>query len=85
MAEIEARVTELEEEQRLRGAELSDPAVYDDAPRRDRLLREYQVTQDKLEELTGRWEVAQDELDQALAAFEAENRPEARSDLESDT
>jgi ATP-binding cassette subfamily F protein 3 len=85
VAEIEARVTELEEEQRLRGAELSDPAVYDDAPRRDRLLREYQVAQDKLEELTGRWEVAQDELDQALAAFEAENRPEARSDLESDT
>jgi ATP-binding cassette subfamily F protein 3 len=72
VAEIEARVTELEEEQRVRGAELSDPAVYDDAPRRDRLLREYQLAQDKLEELTGRWEVAQDELDQALAAFAAE-------------
>ena len=80
VAEIEARITELEEEQRVRGAELSDPAVYDDAPRRDRLLREYQVAQDKLEELTGRWEVAQDELDQALAAFEAETRAELESD-----
>jgi ATP-binding cassette subfamily F protein 3 len=80
VAEIETRVTELEEEQRVRGAELSDPAVYDDAPRRDRLLREYQLAQDKLEELTGRWEVAQDELDQALAAFEAETRAELESD-----
>jgi len=80
VAEIETRITELEEEQRVRGAELSDPAVYDDAPRRDRLLREYQVAQDKLEELNGRWEVAQDELDQALAAFASENRTEVESD-----
>jgi ATP-binding cassette subfamily F protein 3 len=72
VTEIEARIAEIEEQQRVRGAELSDPAVYDDAPRRDRLLREYQLAQDKLEELTGRWEVAQGELDQALAAFAAE-------------
>jgi ATP-binding cassette, subfamily F, member 3 len=80
VTEIEARVTELEEEQRVRGAELSDPAVYDDAPRRDRLLRAYQLAQDKLEELTNRWEVAQAELDQALAAFEAETKTESESD-----
>ncbi len=72
VAEIEARIGELEAEQRGRSAELSDPAVYEDAGRRDQLLRAYQTAQDKLEELTGRWEAAQAELDQAQAAFAAE-------------
>jgi ATP-binding cassette subfamily F protein 3 len=72
VAELEARIGELEAEQRTRSAELSDPTVYEDAGRRDQLLRAYQTAQDKLEELTGRWEAAQIELDQAVAAFEAE-------------
>jgi ATP-binding cassette subfamily F protein 3 len=72
VAELEARIGELEAEQRARSAELSDPAVYEDATRRDQLLRAFQTAQDKLEELTGRWEAAQVELDQALAAFAAE-------------
>mgnify|MGYP000446859352 CR=1 FL=1 len=47
----------------------SDPTVYDDAPRRNRLLSDYQGAADKLEELTGRWEAAMAELEAAKAAL----------------
>ena len=48
----------LEAEQKVRSAELADPTVYEDAARRNKLLADYQSAQDKLEELTGRWEAA---------------------------
>ena len=68
---LEARITKLEEEQSERSRLLSDPEVYADSKRRDELLSSYQKSADKLEELTGRWEVAQEELDQAEAEFAA--------------
>jgi len=59
----------LEVEQKTRSAELSDPTVYDDAQRRNKLLGDYQSAADKLEELTGRWEKAMAELEAAKAAL----------------
>jgi ATP-binding cassette subfamily F protein 3 len=70
VAQLEERVGALEAEQKTRSVELSDPAVYDDAPRRNKLLSEYQSAADKLEELTSRWEQAMAELDVARAALE---------------
>ncbi|WP_428267932.1 ABC-F family ATP-binding cassette domain-containing protein [Haliangium sp.] len=69
VATLEERITKLEEAQKERSALLSDPAVYDDAARRDELLNAFQDAQDKLDELTARWESAQERLDEALAAF----------------
>jgi ATP-binding cassette subfamily F protein 3 len=70
VAQLEERVGVLEAEQKARSAELSDPAVYDDAPRRNKLLTDYQTAADKLEELTARWEQAMAELEAARAALE---------------
>jgi ATP-binding cassette subfamily F protein 3 len=74
VAQLEERVGALEAEQKTRGAELSDPSVYDDAARRNKLLDDYQKAAEKLEELTARWESAMAELETAraeLAASEA--------------
>ena len=72
VTELEGRITSLEQEQSERSRLLSDPAVYDDAARRDQLLGSYQQGADKLEELTGRWEAAQEKLDQAEAELAQE-------------
>ena len=58
VAQLEERIGVLEAEQKVRSTELADPTVYDDAPRRNKLLADYQAAQDKLEELTARWEKA---------------------------
>ena len=50
--------------------ELSDPDVYADDARRRKLLSDYQEAQEKLEELTGRWETAAAELERARAQFQ---------------
>ena len=71
VAQLEERVGVLEAEQKTRGAELSDPAVYDDAARRNKLLDDYQKAAEKLEELTGRWESAMAELEAARAELAA--------------
>ncbi|MCG8422101.1 MAG: ABC-F family ATP-binding cassette domain-containing protein [Proteobacteria bacterium] len=71
VTELEERITALETEQAGRSQELSDPAVYADEQRRDRLLSEFQRGQSKLDELTGRWEVVQEELDRAEAEIAA--------------
>src|SRR5690348_3521822 len=42
VAQLEERIGALEAEQKARSAELADPTVYDDAPRRNKLLGEYQ-------------------------------------------
>jgi ATP-binding cassette subfamily F protein 3 len=64
---LESRIAELEDAQRGRSAELSDPDVYDDAARRNELLAAFQAAQDKLDELTARWEGAVEELERAEA------------------
>jgi ATP-binding cassette subfamily F protein 3 len=62
IASLEDRIGELEAAQKARGVELSDPDVYADAARRNRLLGEFQDAAGKLDELTGRWEAAHEEL-----------------------
>ncbi len=69
VAQLEERVSVLETEQKLRGAELADPTVYDDAARRTKLLSDYQKAADKLEELNQRWEAAMAELEAARASL----------------
>ena len=67
VAQLEERIGTLEAEQKVRSAELADPTVYGDAPRRNKLLADFQTAQDKLEELTSRWEKAAAELETARA------------------
>jgi ATP-binding cassette subfamily F protein 3 len=70
VAQLEERIGVLESEQKVRSAELADPTVYDDAARRNKLLADYQGAQDKLEELTGRWEAAMAQLEAAKSELE---------------
>ncbi|MGE5185022.1 MAG: ABC-F family ATP-binding cassette domain-containing protein [Acidobacteriota bacterium] len=72
VAQLEERIGVLEAEQKVRSAELSDPTVYDDAPRRNKLLSDFQTAQDKLEELTARWEAAMAELEAAKGELSAD-------------
>ncbi|HET9624272.1 MAG TPA: ABC-F family ATP-binding cassette domain-containing protein [Kofleriaceae bacterium] len=67
VAQLEERIGAIEAEQKTRSAELADPAVYDDAARRNKLLSDYQTASDKLEELTARWEAAMADLEAAKA------------------
>jgi ATP-binding cassette subfamily F protein 3 len=67
VAQLEDRIAALEAEQKTRSVELADPAVYDEAARRNKLLSDYQAATDKLEELTGRWEAAMAALEAAKA------------------
>src|SRR5439155_18252466 len=67
VAQLEERIGVLEAEQKVRSAELSDPSVYDDAARRNKLLADYQSASDKLEELTARWEATMAQLEAAKA------------------
>jgi len=69
VADLEERIAVSEAEQKTRSAELSDPSVYDDAPRRNKLLSDFQATSDKLDELNPRWEAAMAELEVAKAAL----------------
>ncbi len=62
---LEDRITKLETQQEGRSSQLADPTVYDDAPTRDRLLKEFSQSQNKLQELTARWESAVEELEKA--------------------
>jgi ATP-binding cassette subfamily F protein 3 len=70
VAKLEERIAVLESEQKVRSTELADPAVYDDAPRRNKLLADYQGAADKLEELTARWEKAMADLESAKSELE---------------
>jgi ATP-binding cassette subfamily F protein 3 len=69
VATLEARIGELEDAQKQRSAELADPAVYADDKRRRELLSSFQAAQEKLEDLTPRWEAAMLELEAARAAL----------------
>jgi ATP-binding cassette subfamily F protein 3 len=70
VAKLEERIAVLESEQKVRSTELADPSVYDDAPRRNKLLADYQGAADKLEELTARWEKAMAQLESAKSELE---------------
>jgi ATP-binding cassette subfamily F protein 3 len=70
VAQLEERIGVLEAEQKVRSAELSDPTVYDDAGRRNKLLADYQSAADKLEELIPRWEATMAQLEAAKAELE---------------
>jgi ATP-binding cassette subfamily F protein 3 len=70
VAQLEERISVLEAEQKVRSAELSDPTVYDDAARRNKLLADYQSAADKLEELIPRWEATMAQLEAAKAELE---------------
>jgi ATP-binding cassette, subfamily F, member 3 len=65
-AQVEAKIEALEATQRERNLLLADPALYDDPPRRERVLGEYQRDAAALAELTERWELAQSRLEAAL-------------------
>ena len=67
VGELEVRIAELEEAQQKRSVELADPEVYSDEPRRSKLLDAYQEAAAKLEDLTGRWELATLELEELVA------------------
>jgi ATP-binding cassette subfamily F protein 3 len=67
VAQLEERIGALEAEQKLRSGELADPSVYDDAARRNKLLADYQSSQDKLDDLNVRWEKTMAELEAARA------------------
>ena len=69
VGQLEERINIIEAEQQGRSAELADPTVYDDAARRNKLLKEFQSGQDKLDELNPRWEKAMAELDAAKTAL----------------
>ena len=73
VTDLEERITALETAQARRSGELADPGVYADDARRRKLLGEYQSDQQKLEELTGRWEAAAQELEAARARLDAED------------
>ena len=68
VAQLEERVGVLEAEQKVRSAELSDPSVYDDAARRNKLLSDFTSAAEKLDDLTARWEAAMAELETARVA-----------------
>ena len=72
IAEIEERIAALEAEQKSRSEKLADPAVYDDAARRQELFGAFQSTATKIDELTGRWEGLAEELEAAEIALAAE-------------
>ncbi len=67
VAELEKRIGELEDAQAERSSELADPAVYDDAGKRDELLAAFQKASTKLEDLNNRWERSLEALESAQA------------------
>jgi ATP-binding cassette subfamily F protein 3 len=62
---LEAEIDALEGEQTMRNRSLADPALYDDAARRDALLTEFADAQARLDDITAQWEVATAELEAA--------------------
>ena len=72
VGELEGRISELE--QRIAGhqGELSKPEVYDDAERRDTLLREAQEAQGELDRCFEEWTESNERLEQLLAELRAD-------------
>jgi ATP-binding cassette subfamily F protein 3 len=70
VADAERRISELEDAQAERSGQLADPAVYDDATRRNELLSAFSKASSKLEELNTRWEHNLEALEAAKAELE---------------
>ncbi len=70
VAELEARIATLEEAQKKRTEELSDPAVYQDAARRDALMQAFAREKAELEVATDTWMEVQEELEALKASLE---------------
>jgi ATP-binding cassette subfamily F protein 3 len=68
--ELELRITSLENAQAVRSEALSDPAVYDDKDQRNDLLDAFQKAAAELDQLTARWETAQEQLEVALSELD---------------
>ena len=69
-SELERRVASLEAKVAKVHAELADPAVYEDAPRRDELIDADRRLGVELEVAMDTWTEVQEELDAALARFD---------------
>ena len=72
VAELEKKIAELETAQKARTEQLSDPALYDDAARRDTVMRDFQRAQAELEVATDTLAEVQDELDRLRAELETQ-------------
>jgi ATP-binding cassette subfamily F protein 3 len=70
--ELEARIAELEKAQSERAELLSDPALYEDPERRDRVLAEHGKAAEEIESLTAQWMESQQELEEAEGALQQE-------------
>jgi ATP-binding cassette subfamily F protein 3 len=64
---LEQTIAELEQEIAAHHEELSDPTLYDDAQRRDTLLRQVQNAQSALDGALREWTEAQEKLEAALS------------------
>ena len=69
IARLEERIAQLEREKKSAEAQLADPGVFADAARSIALVNAYRDAQRKLDELYGRWENKQEELQQAEAGL----------------
>ena len=72
VADLMARIEKLEAAQAEHNAKLCDPAGFADDSERFEVLTALQVNATKIEELTARWETAQEQLDEAQAALASE-------------
>ena len=73
IAKLEARIAEIEAEQAELEPQLADPALYDDQTRFRPVLERFDGNRRKIEELTGRWEFRQEDLEKEVAALDAED------------
>ncbi|HEY6052238.1 MAG TPA: ABC-F family ATP-binding cassette domain-containing protein [Thermoanaerobaculia bacterium] len=69
IAELEARIEQVEREKKEAEALLADPAVFADPARSTALVTSYRTAQGALEDLYGDWERAQEELQRAEATL----------------
>jgi ATP-binding cassette subfamily F protein 3 len=70
IAELEARIAQLEEEKKSAEAQLADPALFADPARSTPLITAYRDAAKKLDELYARWEHKQEELAAAESRIE---------------
>jgi ATP-binding cassette, subfamily F, member 3 len=72
VAQLEARIAELEEQKKAAEAQLADPALFADKTRSVPLVTAYRQAEQKLEELMARWEHKQEELAAAEAKLDTD-------------
>ena len=65
VAQLEARIAQLEEEKKSAESQLADPAIFADQAHSVPLVNTYRAAEKKLEELYARWEHQQEELSKA--------------------